>query len=129
MTFVQMRIARPVTNLAACSKMYCEGLGLEQIAQFSDHDGFSGVMVGRRDLDWHLEFTLCSHDQVTPSPSEEDLLVLYYPQIAEWQAQCENMLAAGFVQASAFNPYWNVNGKTFVDGDGYRVVLQNRSWP
>ena len=28
----------------------------------------------------------------------------------------------------AFNPYWEVNGVTFVDRDGYRTVLQNRAW-
>ncbi len=27
-----------------------------------------------------------------------------------------------------FNPYWEVNGVTFVDRDGYRTVLQNRAW-
>lgn len=64
-----------------------------------------------------------------PSPGEEDLLVLNYPEAAEWREQCAKMLTAGFAPVSAFNPYWNVNGKTFVDGDGYRVVLQNRSWP
>lgn len=129
MTLNHIRIARPVTSPAVSSKMYCTGLGLEQIAQFADHDGFSGVMVGRRDLGWHLEFTLCHYHPLTPSPGEEDLLVLYYPQTQEWQEQCEKMLAAGFVQVSAFNPYWNASGKTFVDHDGYRVVLQNGSWP
>lgn len=52
--------------------------------------------------------------------------MLYYPQIAEWQEQCEKMLTAGFVAVSAYNPYWYVSSKTFVDHDGYRVVLQNR---
>ncbi|MBR7529986.1 VOC family protein [Klebsiella michiganensis] len=129
MTLNAIRIARPVTDLSLSCRMYCTGLGLEQIAQFADHDGFSGVMVGRRDLGWHLEFTLCHHHPVKPSPGEKDLLVLYYPEAAEWREQCAKMLTAGFVPVSAFNPYWNVNGKTFVDGDGYRVVLQNRSWP
>ncbi|MEN0617104.1 VOC family protein [Klebsiella indica] len=128
MTFNHMRIARPVSDLALSSKMYCEGLGLAQIASFSDHDGFSGVMVGHRDTGWHLEFTLCHHHPLTPSPGAEDLLVLYYPQAAAWQEQCGKMLTAGFILVSAFNPYWNVNGKTFVDHDGYRVVLQNRRW-
>lgn len=77
MTFNAMRIARPVTDLSLSSSMYCTGLGLEQIAQFADHAGFSGVMIGRGDLGWHLEFTLCHHHPVKPSPSEEDLLVLY----------------------------------------------------
>jgi hypothetical protein len=38
------------------------------------------------------------------------------------------LLIASFVPVSAFNPYWNVNGKTFVYHDSYRMVLQNRSW-
>src|SRR5262245_158380 len=28
----------------------------------------------------------------------------------------------------AFNPYWDKQGKTFEDPDGYRVVLQNARW-
>lgn len=39
------------------------------------------------------------------------------------------MTEAGFRAMSSFNPYWDTNGKTFVDNDGYRVVLQNRDWP
>ncbi len=38
------------------------------------------------------------------------------------------MDAAGFLRVTAFNPYWEVNGVTFVDRDGYRTVLQNRAW-
>ncbi len=63
-----------------------------------------------------------------PSPGDEDLLVLYYPQQAAWEAQCTAMDAAGFLRVTAFNPYWEVNGVTFVDRDGYRTVLQNRAW-
>lgn len=50
MTLDQIRIARLVSDLLLCSNMYCYGLGLEQIAQFADRDGFSEVMIGRRDL-------------------------------------------------------------------------------
>lgn len=71
MTLNQIRIARPVSDLLLCSNMYCCGLGLEQIAQFADRDGFSEVMIGRRDLScilnsptaiiiqWHLSGHLC----------------------------------------------------------------------
>ena len=43
-------------------------------------------------------------------------------------------LSAAFFAASshqpvkAFNPYWDKQGQTFVDPDGYRVVLQHASW-
>lgn len=124
-----MRIARPVTDLEQTCRMYCQGLGLHKIADFTDHQGFSGVMVGSESLSWHLEFTFCHHHPVTPSPTEDDLLVLYYPDAAVWQQVCESMTSAGFTVVTAFNPYWDVHGRTFIDGDGYRVVLQNQAWP
>ncbi|HFT3433257.1 TPA: VOC family protein [Klebsiella variicola] len=128
MLFSHMRIARPVSELDATASMYCAGLGLQQLGSFTDHEGFSGIMLGAPDAGWHLEFTHCRHHPVTPSPGDEDLLVLYYPQQAEWQAQCAAMDAAGFLRVTAFNPYWEANGVTFVDRDGYRTVLQNRAW-
>jgi hypothetical protein len=39
------------------------------------------------------------------------------------------MAAAGFERASAENPYWNRLGQTWLDPDGYHVVLQHESWP
>jgi len=128
MSFVHMRIARPVTRLEAALRMYTRGLGLKKIADFTDHDGFSGVMLGRADLQWHMEFTTCHHHPVKPTQTEEDLLVLYYPEKEEWEQVCASMLSAGFVTVRSFNPYWDVNGRTFVDTDGYRVVIQNRGW-
>lgn len=129
MSFVHMRIARPVTDLASASQSYCQGLGLHKIADFSDHAGFSGVMLGREDLPWHIELTTCHSHPVKPSQTPEDLLVLYYPDDAEWARVCARMVESGFRRVSAFNPYWDVCGRTFEDRDGYRVVMQNRRWP
>jgi hypothetical protein len=56
------------------------------------------------------------------------LLVLYYPDENEWAHGCERMINAGFRMTGSFNPYWDVNGRTFVDSDGYRVVVQNKAW-
>ncbi|MXG37203.1 VOC family protein, partial [Escherichia coli] len=75
------------------------------------------------------EFTHCHDHPRQPAPTDEDLLVLYYPDKAAWQQACARMTAAGFRTMRSFNPYWDTNGKTFVDDDGYRVVLQNRDWP
>ena len=55
--FTHMRIAKPVANLERSFLMYSNGLGLHKIAEFNDHDGFNGIMLGRGDLDWHIEFT------------------------------------------------------------------------
>jgi len=35
----------------------------------------------------------------------------------------------GHTPVKSFNPYWDRKGKTFEDPDGYRVVLQQASWP
>lgn len=127
--FSHMRIARPVTDLVRACTMYSQGLELQRIADFTDHAGFSGIMVGRPELAWHIEFTHCHDHPRQPAPTDEDLLVLYYPDKAAWKQACARMTAAGFRTMRSFNPYWDTNGKTFVDDDGYRVVLQNRDWP
>jgi len=124
-----LRIARPVTELARSVRMYCEGLGWSVLATFADHDGFDGAMVGDADVPYHFEFTVKRVDGASPTPTAEDLVVLYMPTVEEWQRRCDNMVAAGFVQVASVNPYWSVRGKTFQDPDGYRVVLQNASWP
>jgi YycE-like protein len=42
--------------------------------------------------------------------------------------RCARMLAAGFQRVPSYNPYWEAQGQTFEDLDGYRVVLQNIAW-
>ena len=123
-----LRIARPVTDLSRSKELYCRGLGLQQTGSFREHDGFSGVMLGRDDLNWHLEFTLCHRHPVEPDSTVVDLLVLYFPDEGEWRKTCQQMVQAGFQRIDSFNPYWDVAGRTFIDSDGYRVVLQNLAW-
>lgn len=126
--FSHMRIARPVTNLERSFRMYSQGLSLKRIADFTNHNGFSGIMLGLEELPWHMELTLCHEHPVKPLQTEEDLLVLYYPHKNEWEQTCARMMNAGFVMVNAFNSYWDVNGRTFSDFDGYRVVIQNKAW-
>jgi hypothetical protein len=117
-----------VSNLARTSAMYCQGLGLRVLGNFEDHEGFDGVMLGLPGAEFHFEFTHCRAHPVAPTPTPEDLTVLYLPAIAEWESACASMLAAGFKPVSALNPYWEACGRTYQDHDGYRVVLQNSEW-
>ena len=123
-----LRIARPVTDVERAANMYCRGLQLCRLASFRDHDGFDGIMVGVPAAGYHLEFTRSRRHPVTPSPTPEDLLVLYYPSEPAWQLACGSMNAAGFAAVSSFNPYWNLRGRSYEDPDGYRVVLQREAW-
>lgn len=123
-----LRIARPVSALERSVAMYSEGLGLTEIGRFADHAGFDGVMLGGVGLGYHFEFTYCRTRPVQPSPTEEDLLVFYLSDPAEWRRACKSMLEAGFNEVSSFNPYWRQRGRTFEDHDGYRVVLEQSEW-
>ena len=123
-----LRIARPVSDLARTTDMYCRGLGLRVIGRFEDHEGFDGVMLGVAGAGYHFEFTHCRTHPVLPTPTVEDLAVFYVPFVSEWQAMCDSMLAAGFKEVAAFNPYWEARGRTYEDRDGYRIVLQQAEW-
>jgi len=108
--------------------MYCRGLGLHVIGSFENHDGFDGIMLGVAGANYHFEFTHSRKHPVHPAPTVEDLAVFYTPAESGWQATCASMLAAGFKQVTAFNPYWDVRGRTYEDRDGYRIVLQQAEW-
>jgi len=123
-----VRFARPVSDLARSRRMYCDGLDLQVVGSFENHDGFDGVMLGRAGAGYHFELTRCRHHAVLPAPTVEDLVVVYVPDGADWQAACARMAAAGFRQVDAFNPYWEKRGRTFADHDGYRFVLQQDGW-
>lgn len=124
-----LRVARPTDDLSAVAAMYESGLGFTVLAQFTDHDGFDGMILGRPRSPYHLEFTQQRGHRVGPAPTQDHLLVFYVPNRAEWEERCARMLTAGFRRVPSYNPYWDVHGRTFEDVDGYRVVLQNSTWP
>lgn len=77
-TSLTMRVARPADNLAAIRDMYMRGLGLEVLGNFTDHDGFDGVMLGLPGEPYHLEFTAHRGHPVGRAPTQDNLLVFYY---------------------------------------------------
>jgi catechol 2,3-dioxygenase-like lactoylglutathione lyase family enzyme len=123
-----LRVARPTDDLAHVIKFYRDGLGFDVLGEFCDHDGFDGVMLGRKGAAYHLEFTRKAGHEVGRAPTQDNLLVFYLPDPAEWQAAVARMEAAGYPPVASFNPYWDQQGRTFEDPDGYRVVLQNAAW-
>lgn len=123
-----LRVARSTAALERVVAMYRQGLRLELLGAFEDHDGFDGVMLGLPDMDYHLEFTRRRGDENVPRPLADELLVFYHPDRGEWADACDRMVAAGFERVAAANPYWDLHGVTFEDPEGYRVVLQNTAW-
>jgi catechol 2,3-dioxygenase-like lactoylglutathione lyase family enzyme len=123
------RIARPVSDLARSARMYTQGLTLQELGRFEDHEGFDGVMLGDPDGPFHFEFTHCRHHPVAPAPTPEDLVVFYVPELAAWEERCQRLRDAGFIEVEPFNPYWSRLGRTFSDADRYQVVIQRAAWP
>jgi catechol 2,3-dioxygenase-like lactoylglutathione lyase family enzyme len=122
---MQLRIARHTSRLEQLTSFYRDGLGLDDLGAFTDHDGYSGVFLAVPGTGTHLEFT-AGGEHPPPVPHPESLLVLYLGDvIAVGQAvdRC-----GGEVVAST-NPYWDASGAvTIVDPDGFRVVLVPDVW-
>lgn len=124
-----LRVARATDDLAAIVSFYRDGLGFAVLGEFADHDGFDGVMLGSPEAPYHLEFTRKAGHRAGRAPTMDNLLVFYLSDSARWQAAQDRMQAAGFSPVASFNPYWDKQGATYEDPDGYRVVLQNSALP
>ena len=125
----KIRVARPTDHLEEVVRFYSRGLGLTVLGSFQDHDGFDGVMLGHPGAAYHFEFTRKRGHTAGRAPTPDNLLVFYFPESERWHDAIERMRAAGYEPVAPFNPYWGRRGRTFEDPDGYRVVLQNESWP
>ncbi len=127
--YPHLRVARPTDQLEAVVAFYRDGLGFVVLYQFADHDGFDGVMLGHKGAAYHLEFTRKAGHTAGRAPTDDNLLVFYLPDAGEWRAAVARLEMNGYAPVPAFNPYWDKQGKTFADPDGYRVVLQHATWP
>ena len=123
-----IRFARPTDRLDDVVRFYRDGLGLQELARFEDHEGFDGVMLGQPGAAWRLEFTHAYGHAAGRAPTQDNLLVFYLPEETAWRAAVNRMRERGHEVVPSFNPYWDRQGVTFEDPDGYRVVLQNAAW-
>jgi catechol 2,3-dioxygenase-like lactoylglutathione lyase family enzyme len=123
-----LRVARPTNDLDAVVRFYRDGLGLSELYRFENHDGFDRVMLGRPGEAYHFEFTRAHGHDAGKAPTEDNLIVFYFPDRADWEMAVARMKQHGYRSVRSFNPYWDKEGVTFEDCDGYRVVLQNSDW-
>ena len=124
----KLRVARPTDDIAALLPFYCNGLGLRVLYRFESHGKFDGIMLGQEGAPYHFEFTQAREHQAGRAPTQDNLLVFYISKRDAWQAAVDRMKGAGFDPVPAFNPYWDREGATFEDADGYRVVIQRAAW-
>ena len=123
MPFSRFRAARPSDRLSAMKQFYVDGLGCTLLAEFSDHQGFDGLIVGDSGGHWQVEFLHQHGHLAAPVPSLEHLLVFDVESREQLQARAAAVDAAGHARAAPHNPYWALHGATFVDPDGYHVVI------
>jgi len=122
-TVAQVRIARPTDQLEKVVAFYRDGLGLREIDRFQGHDGYDGVMLGLPGRTYHLEFTQSAAGSPYPAPTDDNLLVLYIPDAADYEHLCARLARLGYPSVEPANPYWRGKSTTFEDPDGWRVVL------
>jgi catechol 2,3-dioxygenase-like lactoylglutathione lyase family enzyme len=119
----RLRWARPTDRLEQVVAFYRDGLGLPVLTSFSGHAGYSGVILGLPDAGCQLEFTEHDAGSPCPAPTPDNLLVLYMDDRAAHQALVDRMHAGGHQTVAPENPYWEHHAATFVDPDGWRVVV------
>lgn len=121
--FVRFRSARPANDLRAIERFYVEALGCTRLGSFEGHDGFDGLIVGASDASWQIEFVR-EHGTVAPrAPTAEHQLVFYVADRSALAAREAAMRAAGHMPVEPHNPYWRRYGVTFIDPEGYAVVM------
>ena len=119
---MNFRIARHTADLTRITEFYTSILNFEVLGSFENHDNYNGVFLGKRDLDWHLEFTT-SDSEAQHSFDQDDLLVFYPTSRVEYYSILNNITQSGISIQKAKNPYWNENGIMIKDPDGYRIVI------
>jgi uncharacterized glyoxalase superfamily protein PhnB len=122
---MKLRVARHTTALDKVTAFYQELLGLQILGSFKDHSNYDGVFLGLPDESWHMEFTV-SDEEPDHKPDEDDLLVFYVKTKEGYLQLLEKAKAMGIKEVRAKNPYWQENGTTLVDPDGYRIVISVR---
>ena len=124
----KLRVVRPTDNLPEILRFYRDGLGLEVLDSFEDCNGLDAAFLGTPGGMYHFAFTHYHDQPAGKAPTQDNLLVFYLPDADVWRQAVERMQRHGYEPVKAYNPYWDVNGQTFEDPDGYRVVLQHASW-
>ena len=119
-SWTAVRLARPARDLTRSTRFYRDLLGLPAVGGFENHDGYDGVFFA---LPGGAELELTA-GPAQPAPStDEDLLVLYVQTQAEAETIGARLTAADVTRIPNRNPYWNRSGLTFLDPDGYRIVI------
>ncbi|MCX5376622.1 VOC family protein [Streptomyces sp. NBC_00091] len=124
-----IRVARPSRDLEAAERFYVDGLGLDVLWRTSGHvpGEHDLIMVGPAGGGWHFELTNDPDNPLDPTPTVDDLFVVYLGKTPD-EALVDRLEGCGGTRVASHNPYWDEYGVTVADPDGYRLVLCSRTW-
>ena len=119
----RMRVARPTTDIERAITFWTQIVGLEILSRFEDHEGYDGVILGNSGDQWEIEVTHHSSGMPLPSPSEEDIIVLYLNRELA-RGITDRLRQAGHPPKEHPNPYWQaMEASAHTDPDGYTVII------
>ncbi|RTY88739.1 VOC family protein [Flavobacterium sp. RSP15] len=121
---MNLRIARHTDDLEKIEDFYVNILGFERLGGFQNHNNYNGIFIGKPKLDWHFEFTQ-SDAKADHTFDQDDVTVLYSKTISEYNQFINRLLDNNISIITSKNPYWNKNGKMFLDPDGFRIVVSD----
>lgn len=119
-----LRVARHTNNPQKILEFYTETLGLDDLGSFHDHDGYNGFFLGKKELNWHLEFTF-NNEKPNHFFDDDDLLV-FYPKTPKEFADIE--LKCKEIRILPQNPYWKDKGFMIEDPDGFKIMISNQAF-
>ncbi|PDS26802.1 VOC family protein [Flavobacterium branchiophilum] len=119
------RYARHTTDLQKMENFYTKIIGLEVLGRFEDHNGYHGIFLGLKTVDWHLEFTT-SATRPKSTFDDDDLLVFYVSTAIEIEIIKRYLDKHQIAIEKPKNPYWMQHGVMFSDPDGYKIVFAIR---
>ena len=122
---MKFRVARHTNDLQRLVDFYSLIPGMEIIGEFKNHSGYDGVFLGIKNSDWHLEFTV-STDLPKHHTDEDDQLVFYVETEKQFDSIAEKFRQNNIAETESKNPYWTLNGKTYTDPDGFRIVITKK---
>ncbi|MHB2024760.1 MAG: VOC family protein, partial [Mycobacteriales bacterium] len=125
-----LRIARPSRDMQRAERFWVDGLELQVLYRTGAEaeGGQALLMLGWPEAAWHLELVDDPNGETPPSPTDEDLLVLYLGGSLDREL-ISRLVEAGGRRVAARNPYWDRWAVPVVDPDGYRLVLSHPTWP
>lgn len=119
------RAARHTNDLKPLIDFYTVILGLEILGSFKNHNNYDGVFLGKKNQNWHLEFTT-SLTKVNHKFDMDDIFVFYPEQINEYDKILERITNNDIERVIPENPYWINNGVMIKDPDGYCIAISKQ---